>query len=65
MGENDVIVLGGGIAGISAAAEIAAEARVTVIEAEPSIGYHATGRSAASPSGRRSTAPSCPRSRRC
>ncbi|MGR3465679.1 NAD(P)/FAD-dependent oxidoreductase [Limimaricola sp.] len=44
---DDVIILGGGIAGISAAAETAADARVTVIEAEPSIGYHATGRSAA------------------
>ncbi|MCZ4262060.1 FAD-dependent oxidoreductase [Limimaricola sp. G21655-S1] len=47
MKQNDVIVLGGGIAGVSAAAEIATQARVTVIEAEPSIGYHATGRSAA------------------
>jgi len=43
----DVIVIGGGIAGISAAAEIARTARVVVLESEPVIGYHATGRSAA------------------
>ncbi len=47
MSTADVVVIGGGIAGISAAAELAAEMRVTVIEAEPRIGYHATGRSAA------------------
>ncbi|SDE81833.1 NAD(P)/FAD-dependent oxidoreductase [Limimaricola pyoseonensis] len=47
MSHFDVIVIGGGIAGISAGAEIAAEARVLVLEAEPAIGYHATGRSAA------------------
>ena len=45
---TDIIVIGGGIAGISAAAECArAGARVTVLESEPQIGYHATGRSAA------------------
>lgn len=44
---QDVIVIGGGIAGISAAAELARSAKVTVIEAEPQLGYHATGRSAA------------------
>lgn len=44
---QDIIVIGGGIAGISAAAELARSAKVTVIEAEPQIGYHATGRSAA------------------
>ncbi|MGJ3262559.1 MAG: NAD(P)/FAD-dependent oxidoreductase [Salinarimonas sp.] len=47
MSRPDVIVIGGGIAGISAAAEIAADARVVVLEAEPAIGYHSTGRSAA------------------
>ncbi|MFX0544492.1 NAD(P)/FAD-dependent oxidoreductase [Roseovarius sp. S1116L3] len=49
MTENspDVIVIGGGIAGVSAAAELARDARVTVLEAEPQTGYHATGRSAA------------------
>lgn len=45
---TDIIVIGGGIAGISAAAECArAGASVTVLESEPQIGYHATGRSAA------------------
>jgi D-arginine dehydrogenase len=43
----DIIVIGGGIAGISAAAELVLDARVTVLEAEASTGYHATGRSAA------------------
>lgn len=44
----DVIVIGGGIVGASAAAEIAAEgARVLLLEMEAQVGYHATGRSAA------------------
>lgn len=44
----DVIVIGGGIAGASAAAELASEgARVLVLEMETQPGYHATGRSAA------------------
>jgi D-arginine dehydrogenase len=44
----DVIVIGGGIAGASAAAEIAAEgARVLLLEMESQPGYHATSRSAA------------------
>ncbi len=44
----DVIVIGGGIAGASAAAEIAGGgARVLLLEMESQPGYHATGRSAA------------------
>ncbi len=43
----DVIVIGAGIAGMSVAAELAADARVVVLEAESQPGYHATGRSAA------------------
>ena len=44
----DVIVIGGGIAGASAAAEIAAAgAQVVLLEMESQPGYHATGRSAA------------------
>ena len=44
---RDVLVIGGGIAGVSAGALIAADASVTVLEAEDAIGRHATGRSAA------------------
>ena len=43
----DIIVIGGGIAGISAAAELAREARVIVLEGEKHLGFHSTGRSAA------------------
>lgn len=43
----DFIVIGGGIAGISAAAELAREASVIVLEGEDQLGYHSTGRSAA------------------
>lgn len=43
----DICVIGGGIAGISAAAEMAATATVIVCEAEDQPGHHATGRSAA------------------
>jgi D-arginine dehydrogenase len=43
----DIAVIGGGIAGISLAAFLSQDADVTVIEAEPVLGYHATGRSAA------------------
>ena len=44
---SDFLVIGGGIAGLSAAAELIKLGRVTLLEAEPSLGYHATGRSAA------------------
>ncbi|MGB6352737.1 MAG: FAD-binding oxidoreductase [Steroidobacteraceae bacterium] len=43
----DVCVIGGGMAGLSAAAEIAAARSVVLIEREPHWAYHATGRSAA------------------
>jgi D-arginine dehydrogenase len=43
----DIIVIGAGIAGTSAAAELAADARVVLLEMEGQPGYHATGRSAA------------------
>lgn len=45
--EFDVAVIGGGIAGISAAAEISCGASVVVLERESQPGYHASGRSAA------------------
>ncbi|MEQ6250047.1 FAD-binding oxidoreductase [Sulfitobacter sp. HNIBRBA3233] len=44
---SDIIVIGGGIAGLSAAARLSADARVTVLEMESGVGYHASGRSAA------------------
>lgn len=47
MSEFDVIIVGGGIAGASVGAEIAAKRRTLVIEAEEQCGYHSTGRSAA------------------
>ena len=42
----DFIVIGAGIAGASAAAELSRQARVCVIERESQPGYHSTGRSA-------------------
>ncbi|WP_187431333.1 FAD-dependent catabolic D-arginine dehydrogenase DauA [Roseobacter fucihabitans] len=44
---QDILVIGGGIAGLSAAARLSETAKVTVIEAETALGYHASGRSAA------------------
>src|SRR5690349_2041731 len=43
----DFIVIGGGIAGASAAYELSAAGRVVLLEMESAPGYHATGRSAA------------------
>lgn len=45
--DADVIVIGGGVAGLTLAAELAAAARVLVLEAEAAVGYHTSGRSAA------------------
>ena len=47
MSNFDVIIIGGGIAGASLGAEIAAERRTLIVEAEDVCGYHSTGRSAA------------------
>lgn len=44
---NDFLIIGGGIAGISAAARLSSLGQVLVLEAEDHIGYHASGRSAA------------------
>ena len=41
----DFIVIGGGIAGLSAASRLAAHGKVLVIEAEEALGYHSSGRS--------------------
>ncbi|GAA3890214.1 FAD-dependent catabolic D-arginine dehydrogenase DauA [Sphingomonas limnosediminicola] len=43
---SDIIVIGGGIAGLSAAAELSRDASVMVLEAEEQIGFHSSGRSA-------------------
>jgi len=47
MDSFDVVIVGGGIAGASLGAEIAAKRRTMIIEAEDQCGYHSTGRSAA------------------
>ena len=44
---TDVIVIGAGIAGASAADALAADCKVVLLEREPQPGYHTTGRSAA------------------
>jgi D-arginine dehydrogenase len=46
MKSPDILVVGGGIAGLSAAAALSKHARVTVLEAEEQIGFHSSGRSA-------------------
>jgi D-arginine dehydrogenase len=43
----DFLIIGGGIAGASAAFELAAHGRVVLVERESQPGYHSTGRSAA------------------
>jgi D-arginine dehydrogenase len=43
----DFLIIGGGIAGISAGARLADLGSVLLLEAENALGYHATGRSAA------------------
>jgi len=43
----DICVIGGGLAGLSVASLLAASRRVVVLEREPHLAYHSTGRSAA------------------
>ncbi len=45
--EADIAIVGGGIAGASAAAHLAPHRRVVLLEREEQPGYHASGRSAA------------------
>jgi D-arginine dehydrogenase len=47
MQTSDIIVIGAGITGVSAAAELAADSTVTLLDMEAQPGYHASGRSAA------------------
>lgn len=44
---DDFLIIGGGIAGTSAGARLAQLGTVTLLEAEPALAYHASGRSAA------------------
>lgn len=44
---QQIVVIGGGIAGLTLAAAVAGSASVVVIEREAQLGYHASGRSAA------------------
>ena len=46
MSASDILIVGGGIAGLSAASVLASHAKVTVLEAEEAVGYHSSGRSA-------------------
>ncbi|MEQ3553232.1 FAD-binding oxidoreductase [Pseudonocardia nematodicida] len=45
--DTDLVVIGGGIAGVSVAYELAAHARVVLLEAEQDMPVHSTARSAA------------------
>jgi D-arginine dehydrogenase len=47
LNETDAIVIGAGMAGATAAAQLSTTHRVALLEAEDSAGYHTTGRSAA------------------
>lgn len=44
---DDFLIIGGGIAGLSAGARLSALGSVTLLESESALGYHASGRSAA------------------
>ena len=44
--ETDVLIVGGGVAGLSLGAALSGHRRVTVLEAEAAIGHHSSGRSA-------------------
>lgn len=46
MKSGDILVIGGGIAGLSAASALSAHAKVVVLEAEEAVGTHSSGRSA-------------------
>jgi D-arginine dehydrogenase len=43
--DSDFLIIGGGIAGLSAAARLVRHGKVMVLEAEDALGYHSSGRS--------------------
>jgi glycine/D-amino acid oxidase-like deaminating enzyme len=45
--DADFLIIGGGIAGVSAAAALSALGRILLLEAESALAYHSSGRSAA------------------
>ena len=45
--QSDIIIIGAGIAGVSAAAALSEHASVRIVEMEAQAGYHSSGRSAA------------------
>lgn len=47
MSGADFLIIGGGIAGLSAAASLASHGKVIVLEGESALGYHSSGRSVA------------------
>jgi D-arginine dehydrogenase len=47
MSHFEIVIVGGGIAGASLGAEVAARRRTLILEGEDQCGYHSTGRSAA------------------
>lgn len=47
MSETDILIIGGGIAGVSVAARLAGRAKVILLEREDFLAAHTTGRSAA------------------
>ncbi|MGZ4793525.1 MAG: FAD-dependent oxidoreductase, partial [Ilumatobacteraceae bacterium] len=44
MSSYDVLVVGGGIAGVSIGYELAADRSVGLLEMEPTLAFHTTGR---------------------
>jgi D-arginine dehydrogenase len=47
LGSVDFVVIGGGIAGVSAACKLAPHGKTVLLEGEDALSYHSTGRSAA------------------
>ena len=47
MASADFLIVGGGVAGLSAAARLARHGRVILLEGEEAVGFHSSGRSAA------------------